>query len=76
MESYKTLDGKTLFKTGDISQMLVCATDMDNLDLPSTDGESLDEMTATKRKELSKKFIWNHGCKDTAPLTFVTLLSL
>ena len=64
MESYKTLDGKTLYKTGDISQMLVCATDIDQLDLPNTDGESLDEMTASKRKELSKKFVWNHGCKS------------
>ena len=63
IESYKTLDGKTLYKTGDISQMLVCATDVGQLDLPSTDGESLDEMTAMKRKELSKKFIWSHGCK-------------
>lgn len=63
VESYKTLDGKTLYKTGDISQMLVCATDIDLLDLPNTDGESLDEMTASKRKELSKKFVWNHGCK-------------
>ena len=43
--------------------MLVCATDAEQLDLPSTDGESLDEMTASKRKELCKKFFWNHGRK-------------
>ena len=63
IESYKTLDSKTLYKTGDISQMLICAVDVDQLDLPATEGESLDEMTATKRKELSKKFFYNHGCK-------------
>ena len=44
--------------------MLICAVDVDQLDLPATEGESLDEMTATKRKELSKKFFYNHGRKN------------
>ncbi len=28
---------------------------------------SMDEMTAAKKKELYKKFVWNHGSESWAP---------
>ena len=62
IESHKTLDRKVLYKTGDISQMIVCSSDS----LPQDQTEervNLDEMTAAKKKELYKQFLSNHGGK-------------
>ena len=73
IESYKTLDRKTLYKTGDISQMLVCAREPEELDLP-TERVNVEEMTAAKRKEMYKKFIWNHGSKCV--VVVVNILSI
>lgn len=62
-ESYKTLDNKVVYKTGDIAQMMVCSHD------PAPEEEEVDEkvnvaeMTAARKKELYKKFAWNHGSK-------------
>lgn len=60
IESYKTLDNKNLYKTGDISQMLVCSDDPDTYSPPAK-GASIDDMTASRKKELYKTFISNHG---------------
>ncbi|KAJ7379519.1 transcription initiation factor TFIID subunit 7 [Desmophyllum pertusum] len=50
IESHKTVDNKSFYKTADICQMLVCCED-DSL----TDDEDI-----SPKKE-SKRFIWNHG---------------
>ncbi len=60
METHKTLDRKTVLKTGDISQMVVCSREL--LEEEGKE-EKIDEMTAAKKKELYKKFVWNHGSK-------------
>jgi len=60
VETHKTLDRKTLLKTGDVSQMVVCSRGT----LEEEDGEEkVEEMTAAKKKDLYKKFVWNHGSK-------------
>ncbi|XP_053811943.1 transcription initiation factor TFIID subunit 7-like isoform X1 [Vidua macroura] len=67
IESLKTIDKKTFYKTADICQMLVCTVDGDLY-------PPLEEQTATtdpkankkKDKDREKKFIWNHGI--TLPL--------
>jgi transcription initiation factor TFIID subunit 7 len=63
VESHKTVDGKTLYKTGDISQMLVVTDEDPSLESPE---EVEDRLSLSKRKELMKKFQWNHGL--TPPL--------
>ena len=60
IESYKTLDSKNLYKTGDVSQMLVCANDPDTY-VPPVKGSSVEDMTALRKKELYKTFTSNHG---------------
>ena len=59
IESHKTIDNKVLYKTGDIAQMLLCSSD------PEEEGTeekvSVDQMTAAKKKELYKMFMYNHG---------------
>ncbi|KAM4886508.1 transcription initiation factor TFIID subunit 7-like isoform 1-T1 [Sylvia borin] len=67
IESLKTIDKKTFYKTADICQMLVCTVDGDLY-------PPLEEQTVTtdpkankkKDKDREKKFIWNHGI--TLPL--------
>ena len=56
IESHKTLDKKTIYKTGDISQMLVCSRDP--LDTPV---ENVEELPHSQRKEYLKRFTTNHG---------------
>jgi len=55
MESHKTVDNKSFYKTADISQMLVC----------SEDDNTKEEEDISPKKE-SKRFVWNHGI--TGPL--------
>lgn len=59
IETYKTLDKKVLYKTGDIAQMIVCSPDIPNTEEEET--VKINEMTAAKKKELYKKFLSNHG---------------
>lgn len=61
VESHKTFDKKTMWKTADISQMLVCTKDP----LPLTDEEDKPQRKSLNEK-VDKKFIWNHGI--TPPL--------
>ncbi|XP_061542708.1 transcription initiation factor TFIID subunit 7 [Phycodurus eques] len=65
IESLKTVDKKTLYKTADICQMLVCTLDGD-LYPPLEEPTGTDPKTKKKDKDKDKKFIWNHGI--TCPL--------
>lgn len=59
IESFKTVDKKSLYKTADICQMLNCTEESDD---PSVD---IDEAEQTSHKK-DKKFVFNHGV--TPPL--------
>lgn len=61
IESYKTLDKKNLYKTGDISQMLLCTDEPDSYTPPARGSSAIEDMTATRKKELYKTFTSNHG---------------
>ncbi|KAM6953159.1 transcription initiation factor TFIID subunit 7-like [Aplochiton taeniatus] len=68
LESLKTVDKKTFYKTADVCQMLVCTLDGDlypPLEEPtgSTDPKNKKK---DKDKDKNKKFVWNHGI--TCPL--------
>ncbi|CAL1526850.1 unnamed protein product [Lymnaea stagnalis] len=52
IESLKTVDKKTFYKTADICQMLVCKTEEDWLQ---------DENESPRKKDKEKKYAWNHG---------------
>lgn len=59
IESHKTTDRKTLYKTADISQMLVCVSDDEDAeDCVLGQGEKKGEK---KKKDEDKKHQWNHG---------------
>lgn len=62
IETHKTLDNKVLYKTGDISQMVVCTPDP--ISVEEEEPVNINEMTAVKKKELYKKFLSNHGSKQ------------
>ncbi|XP_032083809.1 transcription initiation factor TFIID subunit 7-like isoform X2 [Thamnophis elegans] len=67
MESLKTIDKKTFYKTADICQMLVCTVDGElypPLEEPSVSTDA--RANKKKDKDREKKFIWNHGI--TLPL--------
>jgi len=55
IESHKTVDNKSFYKTADICQMLVCSED-----------DSMREDEDISPKKESKRFMWNHGI--TGPL--------
>ncbi|KAH9523215.1 transcription initiation factor TFIID subunit 7 [Bulinus truncatus] len=57
IESLKTVDKKTFYKTADICQMLVCKTE---------DDWTQDGNESPRKKDKDKKFVWNHGI--TPPL--------
>lgn len=59
IESYKTLDKKTFYKTADVCQMMICKDEID------ASGEE-EDLSKLKGKEREKKFLWPHGI--TAPL--------
>ncbi|XP_059140371.1 transcription initiation factor TFIID subunit 7-like [Physella acuta] len=57
VESLKTVDKKTFYKTADICQMLLCKTEED---------WTQDETESPRKKDKDKKYAWNHGI--TPPL--------
>ncbi|XP_062611714.1 transcription initiation factor TFIID subunit 7-like isoform X2 [Saccostrea cucullata] len=57
VETLKTVDMKTFYKTADVCQMLICKSDEEM---------SQDENESPKKKEKDKKHLWNHGI--TRPL--------
>ncbi|XP_028968037.1 transcription initiation factor TFIID subunit 7 [Galendromus occidentalis] len=60
IESHKTLDRKTFYKTADISQIMICYE-------PGQEPKSDDEAPLRKRKDaLTKKYLYPHGI--TPPL--------
>ncbi|KAJ8785332.1 hypothetical protein J1605_007344 [Eschrichtius robustus] len=62
IESLKTLDKKTFFKTADISQMLVCTADGGVHSHPEELVTSTDHKAIRKsEKERQKKYVWKHG---------------
>ncbi|XP_008828269.1 transcription initiation factor TFIID subunit 7-like [Nannospalax galili] len=67
IESLKTLDRRTFYKTADVSQMLVCSADGDLHSTPEEPVTSTDAtVTGRNEGEAEKKYIWNHGI--TPPL--------
>ncbi|CAH1267695.1 TAF7 [Branchiostoma lanceolatum] len=54
VESHKTIDKKTLYKTNDICQMLVCSTE-------DQDAKEEEVEESTQKKDKDKKFLYNHG---------------
>ncbi|NWH15738.1 TAF7 factor, partial [Grus americana] len=67
IESLKTIDKKTFYKTADICQMLVCTVDGDLYPPLEEQTMSTDPKANKKKdKDREKKFIWNHGI--TLPL--------
>ncbi|XP_051877989.1 transcription initiation factor TFIID subunit 7 isoform X1 [Pristis pectinata] len=65
IESLKTIDKKTFYKTADICQMLVCTTDGE-LYPPQEEPVPVDPKNKKKDKDKEKKFLWNHSI--TCPL--------
>lgn len=58
IESLKTIDNKSFYKTADISQMMICKNEPDQ---PTAEEET---PTKTKKKDpykVDKKFLWPHG---------------
>ncbi|XP_077001341.1 transcription initiation factor TFIID subunit 7-like isoform X2 [Tamandua tetradactyla] len=67
IESLKTLDKKTFYKTADISQMLVCTADSDLHSSPEEPVTSPDlKLIKKHEREKQKKYAWKHGI--TPPL--------
>uniref|UniRef100_A0A9J7ZVS4 TAF7 RNA polymerase II, TATA box binding protein (TBP)-associated factor n=1 Tax=Cyprinus carpio carpio TaxID=630221 RepID=A0A9J7ZVS4_CYPCA len=66
LESLKTVDKKTFYKTADICQMLVCTLDGDLYPPLEEPTGTTDPKSKKKDKDKDKKFIWNHGI--TLPL--------
>ncbi|NWR84845.1 TAF7 factor, partial [Furnarius figulus] len=67
IESLKTIDKTTFYKTADICQMLVCTVDGDLYPPLEEQTVSTDPKANKKKdKDREKKFIWNHGI--TLPL--------
>ncbi|XP_068921344.1 transcription initiation factor TFIID subunit 7-like isoform X2 [Petaurus breviceps papuanus] len=67
IDSLKTIDNKTFYKTADICQMLVSTVDGDlypPLEEPAATNDP--QLNKKKDKDREKKFIWNHGI--TLPL--------
>lgn len=63
IESLKTIDNKSFYKTADICQMMICK---DEPDQPITEEES---PTKNKKKDpykVDKKFLWPHGITPPA----------
>ncbi|KAL6480108.1 hypothetical protein MHYP_G00111410 [Metynnis hypsauchen] len=66
LESLKTVDKKTFYKTADVCQMLVCTLDGDLYPPLEEPTGTTDSKSKKKDKDKDKKFIWNHGI--TCPL--------
>ncbi|TRY60119.1 hypothetical protein DNTS_006432 [Danionella cerebrum] len=63
LESLKTVDKKTLYKTADLCQMLVCTLDGDLYPPLEEPTGTTDSKNKKKDKDKDKKFVWNHGSK-------------
>lgn len=66
IESMKTIDGKSFYKTADVCQLIICK---DEPDLPTTDDESPNKNVKKKDpNKVDKKYLWPHGitppCKN------------
>ncbi|KAI6656796.1 Transcription initiation factor TFIID subunit 7-like [Oopsacas minuta] len=57
----KTLDKKTLYKSGNIGQMIVCSEEP--FDMPCDD---INDLTLKQRNQLQRRYQWKHGI--TPPL--------
>jgi len=57
IESHKTIDRKTLYKTADICQLLICRDGDD----PSDDDVQSDEEKKKDPNKVDKKFVYPHG---------------
>uniref|UniRef100_A0AAY4EFE8 TAFII55 protein conserved region domain-containing protein n=1 Tax=Denticeps clupeoides TaxID=299321 RepID=A0AAY4EFE8_9TELE len=66
LESQKTVDKKTFYKTADVCQMLVCTVDGDLYPPLEEPTGTADAKGKKKDKDKDKKFVWNHGI--TCPL--------
>ncbi|KYN20872.1 Transcription initiation factor TFIID subunit 7 [Trachymyrmex cornetzi] len=57
VESLKTIDNKSFYKTADICQMLICKEEEDH----TTDEESPVKQKKKDPNKVDKKFLWPHG---------------
>ncbi|CAD7093422.1 unnamed protein product [Hermetia illucens] len=71
IESLKTIDNKSFYKTADICQMIQCK---DEPDAPSADEESPNKAKKKDPNKVDKKFLWPHGvtppCKNVRKRRF------
>lgn len=58
VESLKTIDNKTFYKTADICQMLICKEDDDQT---TTDEETPSKSKKKDPNKVDKKYLWPHG---------------
>lgn len=58
IESLKTIDNKSFYKTADICQMMICK---DEPDQPSVEEESPSKNKKKDPYKVDKKFLWPHG---------------
>ncbi|XP_018299654.1 transcription initiation factor TFIID subunit 7 isoform X1 [Mycetomoellerius zeteki] len=58
VESLKTIDSKSFYKTADICQMVICKEEEDH---PVTDEESPVKQKKKDPNKVDKKFLWPHG---------------
>lgn len=58
VESLKTIDNKSFYKTADICQMLICKEEDDHT---TTDEESPLKQKKKDSNKVDKKFLWPHG---------------
>lgn len=65
IESLKSIDNKSFYKTADVCQLLICK---DEPDLPTTDDESPNKNKKKDPNKVDKKYLWPHGitppCKN------------
>jgi len=69
IESHKTIDKKVLYKTGDISQMIMCSPEVE--EGVTEEKVNVEEMSVAKKKDLYKKFLSNHGSECMAVVSIV-----
>lgn len=63
IESLKTIDSKSFYKTADICQMVICKEEEDQV---TTDEEAPNKSKKKDPNKVDKKFLWMHGI--TPPL--------
>lgn len=65
IESLKTIDNKSFYKTADICQMIICKEEPD---LPTVEEESPNKNKKKDPNKVDKKYLWPHGvtppCKN------------